>query len=52
MLTFDPETSGGLLMSVIANQAPALLSELAARGVQAWSIGHVLEGDGHLRVEA
>lgn len=51
MLLYDPQTSGGLLMAVMANQAPALLSELAARGVQAWSIGHVLPGEGHIRVE-
>ncbi len=51
MLLFDPETSGGLLMSVMASRAPSLLAELAARGVQGWSIGHVVAGDGHLRVE-
>ncbi|MFQ3535306.1 MAG: selenide, water dikinase SelD [Aggregatilineales bacterium] len=51
MLLFDPQTSGGLLISVMASRAPALLDELAARGAGGWSIGHVIEGSGKLRVE-
>jgi selenide,water dikinase len=51
MLLFDPQTSGGLLISVMASRAPALLDELAARGAQGWSVGHVVAGDGKLRVE-
>jgi selenide,water dikinase len=51
LLLFDPETSGGLLIAVMASRAPALLDELAARGVQGRSIGHVVPGGGHLRVE-
>jgi selenide,water dikinase len=51
LLLFDPETSGGLLIAVMASRAPALLNELAARGLQGWSIGHVVPGSGHIRVE-
>lgn len=51
LLLFDPETSGGLLIAVMASRAPALLAELTARGVQGWSVGHVVPGSGHIRVE-
>jgi selenide,water dikinase len=51
LLLHDPQTSGGLLMSVMASRAPAALAELAARGVRGYSIGHVIEGTGRIRVE-
>lgn len=47
---FDPQTSGGLLITVAADQAAALESEFAARGVSAWRIGSVTEGTGRVRV--
>jgi selenide,water dikinase len=47
---FDPQTSGGLLIAVAAEQAAALEAECAARGVSAWAIGGVSEGNGLLRV--
>jgi selenide, water dikinase len=49
-LLFDPETSGGLLMSVEAGQAEALLAALSARQVTGWQIGRVEAGDGHINV--
>jgi len=42
-LLFDPQTSGGLLVAVEADQADALLAALAARKVSARRIGRVLE---------
>jgi selenide,water dikinase len=49
-LLFDPETSGGLLMSVDAVRAEALLAALSARQVTGWQIGQVEPGDGHIHV--
>lgn len=44
-LLFDPQTSGGLLLSVPSTQADDLLAELSANGVQyAVRMGEVLEG--------
>lgn len=44
-LLFDPQTSGGLLLSVPSAQADDLLAELSANGVQyAVRVGEVLEG--------
>lgn len=44
-LLYDPQTSGGLLLSVPAVQAQQLLEELYDGGVNAEKIGEVLEGD-------
>ncbi len=44
LLLFDPQTSGGLLLAVAADEA-ALRGELEARGVQGWAVGEVIEGD-------
>ena len=41
---FDPQTSGGLLISVGAEQHERLMAELADRGVTAWTIGEVVHG--------
>jgi selenide,water dikinase len=41
---FDPQTSGGLLISVAPERHPLLLHELAARGASAWTIGEVTAG--------
>jgi len=40
-LLYDPQTSGGLLISVEAPSAPALAAELAAAGVPAQTVGWV-----------
>ena len=47
-LLFDPQTSGGLLMSVEQSVADNLLQELLDAGEQAFFVGHVVEGDGEL----
>lgn len=41
-LLFDPQTSGGLLLSVAAKDAAGLLKELARRGVAAREVGRVV----------
>jgi selenide,water dikinase len=42
---FDPQTSGGLLISVSENQADALLTALKERGIgDAAQIGEVIDG--------
>jgi selenide, water dikinase len=48
-LLFDPETSGGLLMAVQAEEAEALLHELRDRGDDARMIGEVKAGSGRLK---
>ena len=42
-LLFDPQTSGGLLLSVAAQDAPAVLAALRGRGIVAQEIGQVVE---------
>ena len=42
-LLFDPQTSGGLLLSVAGDKAQAMLSAMAALGVPAVIIGRVME---------
>src|SRR5438132_10346817 len=42
-LLFDPQTSGGLLLSVAPEDAPRLLSALRERNVPAREIGEVVE---------
>ncbi len=44
-LLFDPQTSGGLLISVAAEHAPALVEQLQRAGYAAAEIGHVRAGD-------
>ena len=41
-LLFDPQTSGGLLLSAAAGDAPRLLERLAERGVSAKAVGEVI----------
>jgi selenide, water dikinase len=41
VLAHDPQTSGGLLAAVASSDAPAIVRDLAANGVAAWTIGHV-----------
>ena len=47
---FDPQTSGGLLLAVPAENAPALLAALLASGHTAADIGEVLEGPARIEV--
>lgn len=51
MLLFDPQTSGGLLLSVPGEKVEAFLARSTALGQPAWVIGEVLEGEG-IEVEA
>jgi len=46
MLLFDPQTSGGLLLSVPANRVKALLERAKDIGQSAWEIGKVVTGKG------
>ncbi len=43
-LLFDPQTSGGLLLSIPSHQAPGLLQALAGQGVPAAQVGEVVAG--------
>lgn len=49
-LLFDPQTAGGLLAAVAADQAPDLLAALLAQGETAAVIGHLTEGDPFITV--
>jgi selenide,water dikinase len=40
-LLFDPQTAGGLLISVAEHDAALLVDELKAKGVDAFAIGEV-----------
>jgi selenide,water dikinase len=51
MMLFDPQTSGGLLLSVPANQLDDLLARASAVDQPAWVIGEVVSGEG-IQVEA
>ena len=47
----DPQTSGGLLMSVSSDRADALLAALAKKGEDACVVGRVVQGPaGHIRL--
>ena len=46
MLLFDPQTSGGLLLSVPAERLDGLLERAADLSQPAWVIGEVIKGDG------
>jgi selenide,water dikinase len=45
-LAFDPQTAGGLLISIPAERAPTLEAEFVARGLFVRRIGRVEEGTG------
>ena len=46
VLGYDPQTAGGLLVSLPAEQGPALEAEFAARRLFIRRIGYVEEGSG------
>ena len=46
LLLFTPETSGGLLIAIPAEEADELLARCAALGQSAWVVGEVVEGEG------
>lgn len=50
-LLFDPQTSGGLLMSAAADQAGDLLADLQNEGEDAFILGDVSAGSGQIVVE-
>jgi selenide,water dikinase len=49
-ILFDPQTSGGLLLSAPPENAPALLGALLASGHQAADVGEALEGPVRIEV--
>ena len=49
-LLFDPQTSGGLLMSVSAERADNLLADLQYQGEDAFAVGDVVDGLGKIVV--
>ena len=49
-ILFDPQTSGGLLVSVTAAGADRLQAAFTAVGVRVWRIGRVVAGAGDTRV--
>ena len=49
-LLFDPQTSGGLLMSVSAERADNLLADLQSQGEDAFAVGAVVAGPGNISV--
>lgn len=49
-LLFDPQTSGGLFMSVAEKQSKALFDALIESGEKAFVVGQVVAGNGSIRV--
>lgn len=46
-ILYDPQTSGGLLISLSQNKAKEFMASLEAAGVSAWQVGHFVERDSH-----
>lgn len=51
-LLYDPQTSGGLLMSVASDKADDLLTALVSKGEAAYLLGRVVAGSGRIVVNA
>lgn len=51
-LLYDPQTSGGLLIAIAAEQADALIKDLHAAGETAALIGAVYSGTGRITVQS
>lgn len=51
-LLYDPQTSGGLLIAIAAEQADALITDLHAAGETAAIIGSVYSGTGRITVQS
>ena len=49
-LLYDPQTSGGLLMALAAEDALPLLDQLLAAGENAAIIGDVVTGEGEISI--
>ena len=49
-ILFDPQTAGGLLAAVPADEAPGLVKALRALGADASQIGEVTEGSPRIRI--
>ena len=49
-LLYDPQTSGGLLISITAEQADAFMADLIKAGEQAFIIGTVRAGNGQIHI--
>ncbi len=45
-LGYDPQTAGGLLVTVPADTCPVVEATFAARGLPLWRIGRVVQGSG------
>ena len=45
-LAYDPQTSGGLLVTIPAERVPVLQATFAAAGLDLWRIGRVVDGTG------
>jgi len=50
LLLYDPETSGGLLISVAPDRLPALETELRKSGQAYWVVGEVVRGNSTVEV--
>lgn len=44
-ILLDPQTSGGLLISVAPDREDALSTALEERGITAWQVGEIVEGE-------
>ena len=45
-LAYDPQTAGGLLVSLPADKAAVLTATFADRGLELYRVGRVIDGSG------